>query len=264
MGRPCARLLSASMARARPHLSNAPITEAVIDFRLRQRPAFDLAALQEMASRLEPEYVKKGPIVALEANLTLSPEGQGSSQMVSQELGSRLHSRDEKYVAQIALNGFSISRLAPYETWEALLGESQRLWAIYLEVAAPELVTRVATRFINNLRLPMQPGDNFESYLTKPPQIPDALPQGMSGFLQRIELHDAQFNIGATLTQFLQTLQAGALPETIPVVLDIDAYRLAEIDPRSKEIWDCLAKLRDFKNLVFYESLTEKAIDLYL
>ncbi len=48
----------------------------------------------------------------------------------------------------------SRSRLPPYEDWAKLLIETKRIWTQYVERLAPQRVTRVATRFINNLRLP--------------------------------------------------------------------------------------------------------------
>jgi hypothetical protein len=54
------------------------------------------------------------------------------------------------------------------------------------------------------------------------------------------------------------------LPEHIPVILDIDVYQQAAFATDGREIWECLKRLRVFKNLAFYESLTEKAVEQYL
>jgi uncharacterized protein (TIGR04255 family) len=122
----------------------------------------------------------------------------------------------------------------------------------------------VATRYINNLRLPMQDGEDFGVYLTKPPEVPEGLPQSLSSFLQRVVLHDKALDVHATVTQIFEPIPSGNLPSAIPVILDVDAFRVAEFQIPGPGIWDCLQELRDFKNRVFFESLTEKAIELYV
>ncbi len=242
------------------YLPNAPIKEGLIDIHVRKRADFNVQALAGAVPRLEPEYYKKGAILEQELRVELSTDAS-STITRSAEIGLRFHSHDEKYVALFRLQGFTLSRLAPYERWDNLAAEAQRVWSIYLECAAPERVTRVATRFINNLQLPMQPGECFENYLTASPQIPAALSQALSAFLQRVVIYNSEFNANATVTQILQP---GATTDRVPVILDIDAYRQAEFDPHGPEMWDCLTQLRKFKNKAFFESLTEQAIKLYL
>lgn len=242
------------------YLPNAPIKEGLIDIHVRKRADFNVQALATAVALLEPEYYKKDAIVEREVKVEYSHDASATLTR-SGEIGLRFHSHDEKYVALFRLEGFTLSRLAPYETWDNLAAEAQRLWSIYLECAAPESVTRVATRFINNLQLRMQPGESFENYLTASPQVPAALPQTVSAFLQRVVIYNSELNANANLTQ---VLEAGATTDRVPVILDIDAYRQTEFDPHGTEMWDCLAQLRKFKNKAFFESLTERAFKLYL
>jgi uncharacterized protein (TIGR04255 family) len=116
------------MAKPRTYLPQAPVTEAVIDFRVLAQKGLTVAALEPLVERLAPDYVKKGPIFELQASFAVDPKGEGSSDVASQEIGVRLHSADDRYVAQFQLAGFSLSRLEPYETWDELLAEAQRLW----------------------------------------------------------------------------------------------------------------------------------------
>jgi uncharacterized protein (TIGR04255 family) len=251
------------MARLRSHLNNAPITEAVVDFRVRPRDGLNVSDFSAAAERFAPGYTKQGPIFHVQAMIAVDTNSSGPSGMSSSEIGLRMHSTDQRYVMQLQREGFSLSRLSPYETWEALVTEARRLWEIYVEVARPVAVWRVATRYINNLRLPMQDGEDFSVYLTKPPEIPEGLPQSLSSFLQRVVMHDKAHDVHATVTQIFEPIQLGNLPTAIPVILDVDAFRVAEFQIPGQGMWNCLQELRNFKNLVFFESLTEKAIELY-
>jgi uncharacterized protein (TIGR04255 family) len=250
------------MAAPRNQLANAPITEAVIDLRVAPRAGFQLQCLDLMAQRLTPTYETKGPIFELAAKFGIDPKGEGQSDLQSKQVGLRLHSSDDRFVLQIRQEGLSLSRMNPYEDWESLLQEAKRVWRIYLEFAEPRKIVRAATRFINNLRLPMQPGEDFNVYLAKPPQIPDVLPQGLVSFLQRVLMYDPNTDIHAMLTQAFEPI-SGPLSDRVPVILDIDVYRITEFPPDGTEVWACFSQLRDFKNTAFFSSLTDKAIDLY-
>lgn len=244
------------------HLPNAPITEGLIDIRVRLRTDADTSLLAGLSERLRDSYRTFGPIVHQQVEVQFSPQQPASSHTVSRDLGVRYHSLpDERYVAQFQLSGFTLSRLSPYETWDKLIAETQRLWRIYVECVSPQAVTRVATRFINNLRLPMQTGDRFETYLAASPQVPQALPQSVSAFLQRVVIYSPQLQANANVTQFWQP---GNDADRVSVILDIDVYRETEFSPDGVEMWEYLSQLRALKNAVFFESLTEKAVELYL
>jgi uncharacterized protein (TIGR04255 family) len=61
------------------------------------------------------------------------------------------------------------------------------------------------------------------------------------------------------LTQALEGVHNGYAP----IVLDIDVFMARQFDAHEEEFWRCLDQLRDFKNTVFFESITEKAMELF-
>lgn len=247
-----------------PHLDHAPITEALVDLRV-SAPPF---VTRESIDAVEPErfgYYKKGPIIRgsfgfqISTNLNegrLARPLQGATSII----GVRLHSADEKHVAQFSTEGFTLSRLEPYESWDALVAEARRLWPRYVELASPQGVSRVATRYINNLRLPYETGDQLERFLTVMPNFSDRVPQLISSFLQRFEITDPA--CGATI---ILTVALGAKDPSpkVPIILDIDAYKQQNFAPSDEGIWDYLNKLRSLKNRFFFTSITPEAVELY-
>jgi uncharacterized protein (TIGR04255 family) len=245
------------------HLSKAPITEAVIDFRVVVKEGVQAETIEMALLGKDFGYYKKAPIVRGTFGFQLSggahPEAQvlpGAASMI----GVRLHSHDEKYVLQVSTDGFALSRLEPYETWEKLLEEAQRLWPLYVECAEPRVVSRVATRFINNLRLPLQSGDSFDKFLTQQPSYPPDVPQAMSSFLQRFVMHETTIGATVIVTQALEELPPGG---EVPVILDLDAFKVERLSPDSNEMWTCLTQLRVLKNKFFFASITEEAVRIY-
>lgn len=248
------------MARQR-HLPHAPITEALIDIQVEPRHGLTFARLQETMGAPEFGYYVKNPISegTFAFKLTLDGE-QPQTTAESSQIGLRLHSHGEKYVAQCRLSGFTLSRLPPYEEWSNLIGEAKRVWAVYTERLAPVRVTRVATRFINNLQLPMHLGGSFQEYLHKFVDVPDEAPQAVASFLQRFELIDIVNDARAILTLALDRVPPG---EHVPVILDIDAFTFADLEPPNQDLWGILERLRVLKNRCFFGAITEAAAGLY-
>lgn len=107
----------------------------------------------------------------------------------------------------------------------------------------------------------MQQGEHFEQYLTKPPSVPEGLPQGVLGFMQRIVIVEPALGRQANVIQLLQ--EGAAPPDHVPVLLDIDAYKQLEMSPSNTDVWALLSSLRAFKNQIFFEYLTEKSVELF-
>ncbi|MGH8646161.1 MAG: TIGR04255 family protein [Gammaproteobacteria bacterium] len=248
------------MARQR-HLPHAPITEALIDIHVEPRLDITFAGLQQTIATPEFGYYVKNPISQGTFAFKLTSAGeQPQTTAESSQIGLRLHSHDEKYVAQCRLTGFTLSRLPPYEEWSNLIRETKRVWEIYTERLAPVRVTRVATRFINNLQLPMNLGGSFQEYLHKFVDVPSEVPQAVASFLQRFQLVDVQSNALVNLTLALESTPALG---PAPVVLDVDAFIVKDLNPWDEELWAILEHLRALKNQCFFGSLTERAAELY-
>lgn len=248
------------MARQR-HLPRAPITEALIDFRVVPRDGLTFSGLQELIGAPPFGYYVKGPISeGTFAFMLTADEKQPQTTAESVQTGLRLHSHDEKYVAQCRLSGFTLSRLPPYEEWNNLVLEAKRLWAVYTERLAPKRVIRVATRFINNLQLPMESGMPYQKYVNKLVDVPDEAPQAVASFLQRFQLVDVESDARAILTLALDYASPGM---RVPVILDIETFRVINLELPNQDIWDILDQLRQLKNRCFFGTLTEAGAELY-
>lgn len=255
-----ARKNGAAVARPR-NLPHAPITEALIDLRVQPRDGFSFDEMKAAFDQPNFGYYVKNSITEGKFEFKLPPGGEPPETMAqSTQTGLRLHSSDERYVAQCGISGFTLSRLEPYENWDALCAETRRLWRIYLERTRPRLVRRVATRFINNLRLPLGVGESIQLYLHKVVDVPEEAPQLVEGFFQRFQLFDPASGARVLLTVALDARTSGA---SVPVILDIDASKEMEADPVDPAIWEMLETLRGLKNQCFFGTITERAAELY-
>ena len=72
-----------------------------------------------------------------------------------------------------------------YGNWEDMSKVAKELWEIYLTVAKPQAVSRIAVRYINSLPIPLPIGD-FSEYLNVPPVVPEGLPQTLASVASRM------------------------------------------------------------------------------
>ena len=252
------------MARER-HLAKAPITEAVIDIRVKlpadkQDPVHLKTFTQEIQRQFPGRFPEEKELRGLQMMLEVGPTPRQETK--SSHVGYRYDSKDGKRVIQTKVDDFTFSWLKPYDTWEAFRSDAYSAWQIYRDLLNPDAITRVATRFINQIEIP-GPAFDFDHYLTAAPPIPKGLPQAYAGFFTRMAIPDEENHVMVLITQ---SYQPGIDPAVVPVLLDIDVFRENLFENQGPS-WDTLAwqtidSLRAIKNKAFFESITEKAAQL--
>lgn len=247
------------MAAPRVHLPKAPAREAVIDIKF--EPQVSLELVDKFIAIAAPHFESKVDLI--EAVLGIGPSGVSASQNHS-IIGRRLDSQRSHYVLQCRVGGFTLSRLSPYGEWAEFRAEAKRWWDVFNSTARPEVITRIAVRYINAIKIPL-PMRDFDEYLTCPPRVPEGLPQGVSGFLYRVIVPDEQYNCTSVVTQALEGQPSTDDGGSVTVLLDIDVFRTTQVlADQMTSIWDSLDELRDQKNRMFFAHLTEKAVETFL
>ncbi len=241
-----------------PVLSKAPIVEAVIDFRVKVREDLTLEQLDALFDSISNQYPDKKTRHKWEGEFEFKKGESPISRGTGAVDGYILTSADQKQILQARLDGFTFSRLTPYETWELFRDEAYRLWEKYKEITTP-VITRVALRYINKMEIPF-PIKDFSDYLTAAPNVPEGVPQGVSSFLTRVVIHEPEIDAAAIITQALDQI---VNPNVFPIILDIDVFKQRSEGINEEDAWDILEKLRHFKNEIFFKSITEKAKELF-
>ncbi|NOQ80512.1 MAG: TIGR04255 family protein [Gammaproteobacteria bacterium] len=240
-------------------LSKAPIKEALIDIQVVLSNDVTIDNLDKLADEIKNEYPKKEDLARGNFNIHVDESQKISTSAEHNRIGIRLTSSDGLQIVQFRLNGFTFSRLEPYESWNQMEQEAKRLCNIYFDVVKPIEINRVATRFINVMRIPMVGFVDFDTVLTAAPQIPEKLPQGLSSFLTRVVIPYVDIKAAAIVTQAFEAKDG----QTVPITLDIDVFSVQRFSPKEAEHWDVLNKLKEIKNDIFFESITDKTLELF-
>ena len=174
--------------------------------------------------------------------------------------GKRIDFADKKNVAQIKTTGCTYSRLAPYETWEAMTDHAFYIWGEFVSAVRFERVERIAVRYINAVQLPL-PIHDFATYLNCPPVIPSGLPQEVDQFVSRVSFR-RHLDV-ATVTQMIESGTHDG--KFLNVLVDIEvATTCSHLASDVESIRATAQTLREFKNDVFFGFVTDKVLERYV
>lgn len=242
------------MANSR-HYRNAPITEALVDFQVQLPKEVGLEILDPYRLEISRAYPREQNRIEMQAQF--SGGEMPGAKTEQRQIGYAFYSEDGKQVVQARLNGFTFSRLAPYETWEKMQAEAKKHWDIFRRLVKPVKVVGVALRYINQIVIPQAQID-LKDYFRVYPDIPPELDTNISSYYVSVQI--AQTDLDC----MLMLVQAGVPtpPGTVGIILD-QALARQNTEFRSEdELWELLGRLRHRKNFVFENCITDKVREL--
>lgn len=172
-------------------------------------------------------------------------------------IGVRGISEDRDWAVDFRQDGVTFSRKSPYPSWEQYSGRARPLVEKFLSVAKPDQVVRLGLRYVNHFRLPdRDPGDYFVSL----PSLPDSLSLPVDRLLTSITAHDSESRLSVHV---MHVLLDDLAPGRVGHLLDIDVFSDNRFGPEEDQIWGTFEALRDFKNRIFFELITERNARLH-
>jgi len=239
-------------------LKNAPITEALLDFRL-STPLKDPRALDAFHAAVQAEFPQRREMMAVQ--LSVGAPGALPVTTPPKLTGLQLWSADQTRAVQARFDGFSYSQLRPYDSWETMIEAGRRVWNVFRKTTVGSPIARYAARYVNRIMFPVGPGFQFETYLRTFPHIAPELPQSLGGLFMRIVLPRPDHKCTVIVTE---AFDAPALGGELPFILDIDTF--VQVPPPTlsdDEVWTRVEMLRAVKNDVFFSCLTPAALELF-
>jgi uncharacterized protein (TIGR04255 family) len=239
------------------HYKSAPITEAIIDIRVELATGTAASSLDPIHEQVKDRFPTREDLIMFEQQLSFNIDSGKDAKRT--QLGYICRSADTKNVFQSRINGFTFSRIFPYENWESLRSRARQVWDVYKETAKPARITRVAVRYINRIDMPT-PMKDLREYLRTLPDISPDLTQVLNGYVMQLLM--AQKDFGGMLSLIEATVNPPG-PNVFSVNLDIDLFKETSEFDSDEKIWQFLEILREKKNEVFEGCITDKARELF-
>lgn len=255
------RAFGIDFKRKFPHLRNAPIVEAVIEFKARAGTPWDEENVTRALDGAMQEYSKPEGLYGGSLRLSVRHDPAGvsgvSRSAIDQEsgwIGLRFKSADGLQIAHFTRDGFLFTRLKPYLDWSQLSTEAIRLWEVHARIAGITRIQRIGVRFINRIEVPAGPL-NLDRYFRGFSVAPADLP--LSEFLHRDVLSVPRHPYRIIM---IRTAQPLAGRDGAALIVDIDAFDESPVQPQSDVLARKLADLRWLKNYAFAEAVTPGVI----
>lgn len=241
-----------------PHLTNAPITEALLDIHVEAGEDVSLARLGEFSEAVKDLFPEKRTISQFEAEIALDGDAQQSVSR-NEAVGYICWNDEKTRAVQGRINGFSVNHVREkYTEWDDLRQEAYVLWEKYTQVVRPKSIARCALRYIN--RIEVDASTSIEQILKTRIEIAKTLPQQPIGFFLKAQLRFDRYT-QAILTQ----AKAPHLTDATKmwIIFDIDVFSTMPYSVQDNSVWDQFAKLRELKNQCFFESLQPAIVEGY-
>lgn len=244
------------------HLSRAPIIEALVNFQANAARLWKPDDVRPALAARWPEHDQIQELRPVKVEVTHSPEGQLPPKVTFPPMEGFIFrsTTQPSVVHQARRDGYTFSRLAPYENWRSLEAEARAGWAAYQAVLEPEELHSVVVRFINRLAFPFD-GFRLSRYFMTPPVSPSELGWQFHGFM-----HQTFYAVPGSpcVVKVILASAFDATPrEFLAFILDVEVTLKESLSATGKAMEAVLAEMHDLKNKAFFHLLTGEALQLY-
>lgn len=250
------------MIQPTPQLKSAPIAEAVLDIECDFAPGAALASLQGPArDAFRGRYPKWRMQLMQEFQFEATDQGSTHQPVQQAVRAFQFLTDDERQLVQVRSSGYSFNRLKPYTSLDDYLPEIKRTWGLYCGLASPIQVRKMQLRYINRIYLPMTAGRvQLDDFLKLGPKLPDEDNMTLVGFLNQYMAVENETGHMATVVLTTEAIRDGQLP----LIFDNSVSANLAADPGDWEFLSAtLTALRDLKNRVFVNTLSERCLNLF-
>ncbi len=242
-------------------LKNPPIKEAVFDLKFKEGNNLTQERIKDFCESLNDSFPAINEIFILQMQAKLEKGEHQNVQSSRQVNGYKLSNENRSFILQIRLDGFTLSKIEPYISWQELSKEARPVLE-RLSHAFPELnYKRAALRYINHFNLKFE--ESINAYFNILPIFPIELPQLLDSFFVRLVVPQKE------PVELKSIIQLGIEPigdsdDHYKVIFDIDVYRESEYPAKKLDsLFSDFDRIREFKNNIFFTGLTEKTISQF-
>ncbi len=174
---------------SRREYKNAPIEEAIVEFRFAPGSEWDLTIPGKLHQHpaIKNVYPGKPRTQRLLQGALEATAGQPAAFNVQEGVGRiQLVDADAKRLVSLGPDLLSVHVLRPYEGWDNFRSRTDSALAAYREVAGVDSMLRIGLRYVNKIVVPV-PAFDLDEHFNCGPRTIDGLPEVIANFLTRVD-----------------------------------------------------------------------------
>ena len=243
-----------------PHLTKAPIVEAVLEIREQVQGQWEE---EPIISSLKKKLLKHYPNFNSRRKFEQKFKAEIGKKTVSKVQdrgwqGVQFTSKDKIKRARFERNFFSFGQLAPYPDWTTFFSEAMKLWKLHQTFAHIEHANRLGLRFINRIPMNQSVGDDLENYLEQTPHSPSGLKLPVMKFFYHDTHEVPSYPYSVNI---VRTIQRDTTTNDIGIILDIDVYTNRDLPIEDEVLQKSFDEMHWLKNKIFFGSITETLLE---
>lgn len=248
-------------------LSQPPIFEALIEIRFDPNKDVTLENIEKLWDEIKEDYPVKEKLQTYSNTLKIV-EGEQQSDVSVAPAGFRFTNKKKNRTVIADFEKITVSYQAPYQSWPALRQKTEGILEKYLKHVKQNTVVRIGMRYINHLSIDDSVDFNISNYTNTSPfvAVDDELSNSFSVFETFCVKQFDDIDCTSHIRQALLPAQTDKKPNVgqFKFVLDIDLFKeKLSLNVDSPSIWDIIDDMRTKRNLIFFGTLTSKALERY-
>jgi uncharacterized protein (TIGR04255 family) len=238
-------------------LECAPIVEALIEIKLAEPLQQDsLHFLRNCASGFADHYPLREDLMLQQFQFQAGAASQMPGAAI--QMGFLCKDATPHRVVHLKLDGFGLSELRPYSSWNEFFPEARRLWTAYRQAVGGVPTGSWSIRYINQISWPED--ERMDDYLYVHPTVPDNMPQSLTGCFMRLQSALAEPSEGLFTQQIFQVMSS----EVGKVSFIVDhTFMFSSIGLSDSELWHRIQLAQLVKNKYFLSTFTPRALEMF-
>lgn len=243
----------------REQYNNPPIKEAIFTLHFNENIDKDKLVLFRESEFVKTELSIISPILNISL-LNQSSSRQNQSLVTSQkEEGYTLKkSEEENNLVRVLPSHISYHNFNKYAGWEGMFSDLQKIWLEFCKVIGENALAKISVRYINQLALPNE--SEVSDYIKLLPSVPNGI-NALNNFFIQIRVPSNDDILQGIITETMLPNVADEKNEIF--LIDLTVSKSAMFECNSNDIWSSFNEIREFKNELFFNCITDKTIELF-
>ena len=251
------------MALGQKQFKNPPIKEAIFAISFKETIAQD-----QLLKFAETAYVKNnfpthqpGFIVTVSNKQKPNAEPKDFISTTQEPEGFMVRSIGERNrLIKVKPSMLSYHNFNKYAGWDNMFEELKEIWKHFCDSAGKSVVSQISVRYLNHLSIPFPFKGGFDNYIKLLPQIPQGISNAVNSFFIQINVPNDEGDLTGIITETSLPYESDNFAK---ILIDLSVVKHGEFDCTKEDMWEDFIKIRNFKNKLFFNCITEETESLF-